>query len=286
LESIARAYSSYYTHEPVREGDDTPNFFARFKRASSNGYLNARYNFDLTPALYWSRWALAAVPSVRLKKDRMARHLPLKHRGQRLLDIGCGNGAFVRAARAWGWDAEGLDPDPNAAAGGRAMGLPITEGGLPNTGYPEGSFAAVTIDHSIEHLHDPVAGVREVRRILEPGGTVWIATPNLSSIGHKLFGPAWRGLEPPRHLVLFTTATLISTLSRAGFDQIRRVRAPFSSQWYFASSSQIARGQGPTRANCSRLPLWLSLKAYVADWHALLEPGYGEEIIIMAKRLC
>src|SRR6266436_2843662 len=285
LESIARAYSSYYTHEPEGGGDAPPTAFGRFKRASYNGYLNAQYNLDLRPAISWSRWAVAAVPRIKLKKDLMARHLRLDRRGARLLDIGCGNGAFVRAARAWGWDAEGLDPDPRAAAAGRATGLPITVGSLPKFGYPDASFAAVTMSHSIEHLHDPVAGLHEIRRILQPGGSIWIGTPNLSSTGHKVFGADWRGLEPPRHLVLFTATTLISMLFRAGFDQIRQVRGPFVGQWYFTSSHRMARAEDPFPTTYgSRLPRWLKLKATIADWQALLEPRSAEEIIIMAKR--
>jgi 2-polyprenyl-3-methyl-5-hydroxy-6-metoxy-1,4-benzoquinol methylase len=66
--------------------------------------------------------------------------------------------------------------------------VPITAGSLPKLGYPDASFAAVTMNHSIEHLHDPVAGLREVRRILQPAGTVWINTPNLDSRGHRIFG--------------------------------------------------------------------------------------------------
>ena len=285
LESIARAYSSYYTHEPEDEADATPSAFERLKRASYNGYLNAQYNFNLRPALSWSRWAVMAVPSIRLKRNQMARHLWLERRGARLLDIGCGNGAFVRAARACGWDAEGLDPDPNAAAVGRATGLPITVGSLPKVSYPDASFTAVTMSHSIEHLHDPVAGLHEIRRILKPGGTVWIATPNLSSTGHKVFRADWIGLDPPRHLVLFTATTLISILFGAGFDQIRQVRGPFVSQWYFTSSNRMERAEDPFQTkNGSRLPQRLKLKATIADWQALLEPRSGEEIIIMAKR--
>lgn len=284
LESIARAYGSYYTHEPENEADATPSVLERLKQASYNGYLNAQYNLDLRPALSWNRWTVAAMPPVRLKRDLRARHLRLEHRGARLLDIGCGNGAFVREARTLGWDAEGLDPDPNAAAAGRTKGIPITVGSLPKVSYPDASFAAVTMSHSIEHLHDPIAGLREVRRILQPQGTVWISTPNLSSTGHKVFGDDWRGLEPPRHLVLFTAITLISTLSRAGFDQIHQVRLPFVSQWYYTSSYRMARAEDPFAANGSRLPRWLKLKATIADWQALLRPSGGEEIIVMAKR--
>jgi ubiquinone/menaquinone biosynthesis C-methylase UbiE len=289
LQSVGRAYDSYYTHEPESgtqepENDAIPSAFGRLKRALRNGYFNAQFNFDLSPALPWGRWVGAAVPFARLRKDRMVRHLPLVRRGARLLDIGCGNGAFVRSARTWGWDAEGLDPDPSAAAVGRAVGLTITVGSLPKTDYPDASFAAVTMSHSIEHVHDPVTCLQEVHRILQPGGAVWLATPNLNSSGHKVFGADWRGLEPPRHLVLFTTTALTSALARAGFHQTHTVRAPFISEWYFACSHRIARGQDPHSKNGASLSRWLRLRANIADWHALLQPGYGEEIIILARR--
>jgi SAM-dependent methyltransferase len=284
FESISLAYSSYYTHEPEGESNVNPGAFGRLKRASYNGYLNARYNFNLEPAIYWTRWAVAAVPSIRLKRDLMVRHLRLERRGERLLDIGCGNGEFVRVARRLGWDAEGLDPDPVAAAVGGTMGLPITVGCLPKIDYPDASFAVVTMSHSIEHLHDPVASLREIRRILKPGGIVWIATPNLSSAGRKVFGADWVGLDPPRHLVLFTDDSLISTLYRAGFDQIRQVRAPFVSHNYFTCSHRIIRNEDPLSTNGSPLPRSLKRKATIADWRALLRPGCGEEIIFMTRR--
>ena len=208
VQSISRAYRSYYTHEPEGDSTATPSVFERLKQALYNGYLNAQYKLDLSPALSWGKWAVAAAPPIRLKRDRMARQLLLERRGVRLLDIGCGNGAFVGLALKWGWDAEGLEPDPDAASAGRAKGLPITMGSLPNTDYAEASFAAVTMSHSIEHLHDPIACLREVRRILQPGGVLWIATPNVGSIGHKVFGADWVGLDPPRHLVLFHGCSL------------------------------------------------------------------------------
>jgi SAM-dependent methyltransferase len=284
LESVARAYTSYYTHEPETDSEAPASAVGRFKRASYNGYLNRQYNLELRPAIYWSRWAVAAVPRIKLKRDLMARHLRLERSGARLLDIGCGNGAFVRTARALGWDAEGLDPDPSAAAAGRATGLPITVGRLPKLDCPDASFAAVTMSHSIEHLHDPLAGLREIRRVLRPGGILWIATPNVNSNGHKLFGADWRGLEPPRHLVLFTAPSLTKTLSRAGFVQIRQLRSSFAAQWYFTSSYRIGRNEDPFSTNGTPLPQSLRLKAAIADWQALFHPECAEEIIIMARR--
>ena len=95
----------------------------RIKRALRNGYLNARYNYNLAGASMWGRLAVLALIPTRCRIDGLARHLPLVKPGARLLDIGCGNGAFVQQAREWGWDAEGMDPDPNAAKAGDGIGI-------------------------------------------------------------------------------------------------------------------------------------------------------------------
>jgi hypothetical protein len=159
--------------------------------------------------------------------------------------------AFVRAARVWGWDAEGVDPDPRGS-GRSEDGCANYGGGLPKLGYP-------------------VAGLREVRRILRPAGTVWIRRPNLDSRGHRIFGANWRGLEPPRHLVLFTAASLMSALSRAGFEQVHQVRAQFSSQWYFASSNRAARDEDSMCSAGSRFAV------------AMRSAAFSEPLLLPAK---
>jgi hypothetical protein len=106
----------------------------------------------------------------------------------------------------------------------------------------------------------------------------------LDSNGHEVFGAEWVGLDPPRHLVLFTAPSLISTVSQAGFVEIRQVRSSFVTQWYFTSSYRIGRSEDPFSTNGACLPQWLKLKAAIADWQAFLHPKSAEEIIIMARR--
>jgi len=100
---------------------------------------------------------------------------------------------------------------------------------------------------------------------------VWISRPNLDSRGHRIFGANWRGLEPPRHLVLFTAASLTSALSRAGFEQVHQVRARFSSQWYFASSNRAARDEDSMCSAGSRLVV------------AMRSAAFSEPLLLPAK---
>jgi hypothetical protein len=89
-DAIGRAYRSYHTHEPLDEPVPARSVARRLKRALQNGYLNAWYKFDRHPAASWGRYAVTLLPSIRLRYDRMARHLPIEGRGAGLLDVGCG----------------------------------------------------------------------------------------------------------------------------------------------------------------------------------------------------
>ena len=281
--SIGKAYQSYYTHSAT--GEFVPkSLFARAKRILRNGYLNAKYGFGFERASVLGAWIMPFLLPGRCQTDRVVRHLPLDFKGARLLDVGCGNGGFIKLARDWGWDAEGLEPDWDAAAVGRAAGLSITVGTLPNTGFADNSFTAVTMSHVIEHLHDPIASLREIYRILKPGGRVWIATPNIKSIGHKFFADSWRGLEPPRHLVLFTPSSLATALQEAGFKQIRHPKPAFKSREMFEMSSKIARSVDPYLRDEPRNTKRIIPLAIMADWLAFFHPNFGEEMVMIGSR--
>ena len=142
----------------------------------------------------------------------------------RMLDVGCGSGALLQRMRIAGWEVEGVDFDEKAIdRAWREYGVAVRHGDLRAACYPDGSFDAVTMNHVIEHVHDPIALLAESRRILRPGGRLVVVTPNIASWGHARFGRNWRGLEPPRHLHLFSQKTLAETARRAGFAR-REVR--------------------------------------------------------------
>ncbi len=77
--------------------------------------------------------------------------------------------------------------------------------------------------HVIEHLFDPIGTLKICRRLLKPGGRLLVVTPNAASLGHAAFKAAWRGLEVPRHLFLFSRESLEICLEQAGF-RVTRLR--------------------------------------------------------------
>jgi SAM-dependent methyltransferase len=99
-----------------------------------------------------------------------------------LLDVGCALGFFVRAARARGWDARGIELSEYAAAQAAASGLPVARGDFLTAELAPASLAAVSMLDMLEHVADPRAYVRRARAVLAPGGVLAIETADLDSL--------------------------------------------------------------------------------------------------------
>jgi 2-polyprenyl-3-methyl-5-hydroxy-6-metoxy-1,4-benzoquinol methylase len=279
---IEDVYRRYYTHTVVSvEEDMTMSRPRRVRRALRNGYLNSRYRTRFSPA--WSIGSLLVpmLPCAKHWADRRMRHLRRPRIGQRILDVGCGNGLFLLDMRSAGWNIQGVDPDPAAVAAARAAGVPAEEGALENASFPPESFDAVTLNHVIEHLPDPRRTLRICHELLAPDGVLWVATPNLRSQSHRTFGKYWRGLEPPRHLVLFTAASLESTLDDCGFEVVAW-RRDCGATAMFGASARIARKASPETRHASRSTL--RIRALAADALGLVRPRLGEELIALATK--
>jgi SAM-dependent methyltransferase len=282
--SIHRAYHAYYTHEAaVAEDPASQGLYWRWLRALRNDHLNAYYGYRLEPALPGGRRLLT--PSRRVGAGLSIRHLSLPVPSPRLLDLGCGNGVFLLRMQQTGWKVEGLEPDPQAAAAARQAGLTVQQSVLAADTYLEDSFDAITLNHVIEHLHQPRETLEICYRILRPGGVLWIATPNLQSLGHTQFGAVWVGLDPPRHLVLFTPSSLTRALHQAGFRDVSPPIAGWAARWYFKASESIAAGKDPMRSSLRGIRRWkASCQARYANMRAWLNPALGEEVILLAQK--
>src|SRR5207244_3893587 len=115
------------------------------------------------------------------------------------------------------------------------LGLRALVGSLPHPDLRPCSFDVVTMWHSLEHVHDPLAILREAYQLLVPGGKLIVACPNIDGLPFRWFGPAWFGLDLPRHLTHFTPLTLQVMLERVGF-RVGPTRMVRHSQWLRASA--------------------------------------------------
>jgi 2-polyprenyl-3-methyl-5-hydroxy-6-metoxy-1,4-benzoquinol methylase len=139
--------------------------------------------------------------------------------GKRLLDVGCHIGVFVQVAQQHGWDAWGVEPSHWAAEQAQAEGLRVVNGTLATLGFDEASFDVVTLWDVIEHVPDPKGELRQVHRLLKPGGVVVVHTIDIESPFAQLMGRRWPWLME-MHLYYFSSHTLRQLLEGIGFDVV------------------------------------------------------------------
>ncbi len=154
-----------------------------------------------------------------------------------IVDLGCGDGSALAVAAAYcpGHRFAGIDWSSDALRQARASGLPVLRADLTAGRLPVASAAAdvVIMSEVIEHLVDPDGAVAEARRILRPGGSLLLSTPNLAAWYNR--GLLAAGIQPvfsevslrgvfgrPGHVVaghlrLFTRRALTEFLAASGF---------------------------------------------------------------------
>lgn len=283
---IHKAYASYYTHAGDNPGAGSADSFSRrLLAAAKRGYLANRYGYaagmaervlGLLPWIYPGRAAELDF-SVMWLSPRA---------GGRLLDVGAGSGWLVEHMCAQGWRAEGLDFDAHSVAAARARGLVMHAGGLPEQAFPDASFDAVTMSHSIEHVHDPVGWLAEARRILRPGGRLALATPNAHSFGHRVFGAHWFALDPPRHLHLFNAGAMSRALQAAGFSRFRIFTSIRDANGRFIAGRAIRRSGrfDMTAPQSAAEKLRGRAMQMVEAGVKLVQPDAGEDLVVLADR--
>jgi SAM-dependent methyltransferase len=140
----------------------------------------------------------------------------------RVLDVGCGFGFFVEALEDRGYEPSGLEISEYACDRARERtGAPIVAGSAERAfPFGAGSFDAVTMFDVIEHLEDYEAALVECRRVLRPGGGLFVITLSGHSIARPLLGKHWSWHKDDTHVHMFTPGSLKRALEDAGFTDV------------------------------------------------------------------
>jgi SAM-dependent methyltransferase len=270
LEDIGKAYQRYYTH-----ADDDP----ADRKPSRPPFLRRKIR-----RLY--RWGLRRLGVIEARDQLLGMYLKGVPKGS-LLEIGCGSGARLAGLALEGWQVLGQEVDPHSADHATSRyGVSVLVGDLQSLGLEAESFNCILMNHVLEHLHDPVGTLQECHRLLKPNGLLVVVTPNVRSLGLQVFGPCWRGLEPPRHIHLFQPATLARVARLAGFDTFETFTSMAHAELLAIQSLDI-RARGMTVMG--EEPSWSIERQAMAFqlrevWEFRSDPDIGEEAVLIAHR--
>lgn len=153
-------------------------------------------------------------------------------KGARLLDVGCGSGAYLLRQQQLGWKVSGIEPAPSAAEAARRLGLdPIWCGDVASTPLSAGEFDMITMLGAFDHVPEPLPTLRALYAACAVGGRFIVTVPNAGGAAALQFGASWPGWDLPRHQNHFTPATLRDMLEKAGFGRIEISGKRRTSHW-------------------------------------------------------
>lgn len=146
------------------------------------------------------------------------------------LDVGSGRGELIWAARERGWNWRGVDPSRHFVEFGKeTLGIEGTVGTISDANFPDASFDAVAMGGIIEHLYNPDEVLREIQRVLRPGGWLYFDAPNedglymtVGNLYMKLRRKDWVVVMaptfPPYHVQGFNPESLKYLLNKLNFS--------------------------------------------------------------------
>jgi MPBQ/MSBQ methyltransferase len=187
---------------------------------------------------------LEQTPWTKLRLGALARLVEARP-GERIVDLGCAAGALTDYFSLGGAAVVGIDAEPRAIAKARSLfpGREFVEAGVAALPFADASFdKAVAVD-LVEHLDDETfaAMLREVHRILVPGGTLSLYTPNPRHPIERLKARNLVLAQNPTHIGLRTTQALVRALEAAGFRVDRLEWTPS----FFRGLRLLERALGP-----------------------------------------
>lgn len=264
-------------------------------------YLNPRPDWQELAAHYPDHYHpfIGAIEDQPSKLVRWAQRYGVKRRchaitrrqhSGRLLDIGCATGVFLHEMQQHGaWELQGVEPVASAANFARErFGLPVFQGTLLESNYPDSFFDVVTMWDVLEHVADPHAQLHEIHRILKPGGWVILKVPDPLSWEARLFGASWIGYDAPRHLYGFPRATLIRQLATLGFETMDVVCLAGGYYTFTASLGFWLDARGATRLaqRLHRLSRSTAMRVLTAPAFMVMRwMGQGSSLSYFARKI-
>ena len=150
-------------------------------------------------------------------QKRVSYILRFKKKPGKVLDVGASTGTFLAIFKEAGWETWGVEPSESAKVA-KGKGIRMSRTTIEKAKLPRNYFDVVILNHTLEHLKNPISVLKKVRTLLKKGGIVFIDVPNFGGLSARILGKRWPFITPEEHLFHFTPQTLRRTLDAAGFE--------------------------------------------------------------------
>jgi 2-polyprenyl-3-methyl-5-hydroxy-6-metoxy-1,4-benzoquinol methylase len=174
-----------------------------------------------------------------------------------LLDIGCWTGSLLDAARALGWETEGIEPSDWAASRAEQRGHTVAVGALGEVDLRREHYQVIACCDVLEHLVDPGDAVARIAALLEPGGLLFATVPDAGSRLARVLGRRWWSVLP-MHVQYFTRSSLVRLLTDAGLEvlSVRTHPKVFTRRYYADRLGEFLPGASGAVARLTSLGSW------------------------------
>ncbi len=200
---------------------------------------------------------LARTFTIRDKKRLLKKYTA----GNQLLDYGCGTGEFLYAMKNSGWDGIGIEPNNSAREHAiKSYSLKVhTEDDL--NAIPNASLDAISLWHVLEHVYPIEERLAEFYQKLKPGGTLFVALPNMRSYDARKYDRYWAAYDVPRHIYHFSPESAIRLMGNFGFDHVAS-KPMLLDSFYISMLSEKYKSGSPKNIRAFFFGLWSNLNAF------------------------
>lgn len=234
----------------------------------SDKYVShSNQSFGLMSIIYREVRKLALKGKYRLLKPYL--------KGERVLDIGCGTGAFLSFMQKKGFDVTGVEPDADARRNALSFYNIHAEDEVFLSTCGAQQFDLITMWHVLEHVMDLPERIQTISHILKKDGLLCIAVPNFKSFDAHYYEKYWAAWDVPRHLWHFSPENISALFSKYGFELI--IMHPMKYDAFYVSIlSEKYRGKALSfLRGC--------IRGMISNWKAK-NGTYSSQIYLLRKK--